>query len=78
LSTAVVWDARSGAKRFDLRHDGPLTWVAYHPKGDRIATAAEDKMLRMWLAADGKHLDRLLPQGGSSSTWRSRRTARGC
>ncbi len=62
--TACVWDAVTGAKRYTMKHDGPLTWVAFHPDGKRIATSAEDGAVRMWSAADGEPIDWRLPIAG--------------
>jgi WD40 repeat protein len=59
--TAGIWDAKTGARRFVLKHDGPLTCVSFHPKDGCIVTAAEDKTVRLWAAADGKQLDWKLP-----------------
>jgi WD40 repeat protein len=60
---AVVWDARTGARRHTLAHGSPVNWVDYRPQGDRLVTAAEDGAVRLWDVATGQLLSAQLPPG---------------
>jgi WD40 repeat protein len=37
-------------------HRGHTTAVAFSPDGSRIATASEDRTVRVWVAADGQEI----------------------
>jgi hypothetical protein len=54
---AAVWNAKTGARLHTLPHGGPVNWIAYHPKGDRLITAAEDGTVRL---RDADRADALL------------------
>jgi WD40 repeat protein/DNA-binding SARP family transcriptional activator len=52
--TAIVWNARSGARERTLRgHDGIVRGVAYSDDGRRIATTGSDGTVRVWPADGG-------------------------
>jgi RNA polymerase sigma factor (sigma-70 family) len=51
--------ARMGTIRF--RHSGPVTSLAFHPKGKVLASAGQDNSVRLWDLATGKLLRRLTP-----------------
>jgi eukaryotic-like serine/threonine-protein kinase len=61
--SAIIWDARTGARRHTLAHKGLVNWVAYHPQGTRIVTASEDGSVRLWDVNTGKALDWPFPPG---------------
>ncbi len=42
--------------RLSERHKGPITCVAFSPKGDVCATGGEDRAIRLWRVADGQLL----------------------
>src|SRR5262249_50919872 len=55
-ATARVWDATTGqAITSPLRHDKTISWAAFSPAGDSLATVGE-KNARVWDAATGKLL----------------------
>ncbi|HXJ56859.1 MAG TPA: WD40 repeat domain-containing serine/threonine protein kinase, partial [Verrucomicrobiae bacterium] len=49
----VVLDADSGAVQLSLLHPAGVGEVAWHPSGERLATAGKDGLLRVWDAATG-------------------------
>jgi len=53
---ALVLDANSGAVQLSLPHPAAVGEVAWHPSGERLATAGKDGMLRVWDVATGKLL----------------------
>jgi WD40 repeat protein/DNA-binding SARP family transcriptional activator len=55
--SARVWDARTGARLFDLPgHAAALAHVEYSPDGQQIVTASLDGRARAWDAATGRLL----------------------
>jgi WD40 repeat protein/predicted Ser/Thr protein kinase len=57
-SKARVWDAASGAERFDppLQHDSFVFRASFSPDGSRIVTASADRTARIWDAATGRRI----------------------
>ena len=54
-NTARLWDARSGKPLGEpLRHERPVSAVAFSPEGDRVLTGSEDRTARVWDARSGK------------------------
>ncbi len=49
-----VWDAASGRKLLEVRHDRAVWDVAFSPDGTRLATGSQDKGARVWDAASGE------------------------
>jgi WD40 repeat protein/predicted Ser/Thr protein kinase len=56
--TARVWDAASGAARFDtpLQHNSFVLRASFSPDGSRIVTASDDTTAAIWDAATGRRL----------------------
>jgi WD40 repeat protein len=53
----VLYDSTPGKPTIICEgHKGPIWSIAFSPKGDRIASAGEDRMARVWDAATGKLL----------------------
>ena len=49
--SARVWDAASGQKLLEVRHDKRVTAVGFSPDGTRLATGSADKSVRIWAVA---------------------------
>jgi|GEM_PF-580776 len=55
--TALLWDARSGAKLgAPMKHDGPVSSAVFSPDGTRVVTASKDHTARVWNALTGQSL----------------------
>jgi eukaryotic-like serine/threonine-protein kinase len=55
--TAIVWDAVTGRELFPLEgHTDRITFLAFSPDNERIATASKDKTAKVWDAATGREL----------------------
>ena len=52
-AAAYVWDVNSGRQLLTLEHERPLSWSAWHPSGEKLATACVDGSLRLFDAATG-------------------------
>ena len=45
----LVWDAETGRKSLSLRgHSSEVTWVAWHPGGEKLASICMDGSIRIW------------------------------
>jgi RNA polymerase sigma factor (sigma-70 family) len=51
-----LFDAATGTERLDSRHTGAVSVLAFAPDGKTLYTGSEDRTLRQWDAASGKHL----------------------
>lgn len=61
-----LWDAKSGELLLEpIRHRGPLTAIRFSPNGEMLATAGDDRTVRLWDPATGKENDRLDGAEGS-------------
>lgn len=53
-TTAVVWVANTGAKKFILKgHNKPITWASFDPNDKFVVTASSDSMIMIWSLEDG-------------------------
>lgn len=53
-TTAIVWVANTGAKKFVLRgHNRPVNWATFDPFDRFVATASSDSMIMIWSLEDG-------------------------
>jgi WD40 repeat protein len=58
----LVWDARTGKQRFELKgHHPPITALAFFPDGKRLASCGHDCTVRLWDMAEGKQAKPLVP-----------------
>ena len=55
-SAAVIWDAASGEKLREFRHQRVVPAVAFSSDGTRLATGSWDQSARVWDAASGEQL----------------------
>jgi WD40 repeat protein len=47
-NSARIWDATSGGKLLEVRHDQSVTSVAFSSDGTRLATGSHDYTARIW------------------------------
>jgi RNA polymerase sigma factor (sigma-70 family) len=63
---AAVWDVATGKRLFGLEgHAGGVNAVAFSPGRKMLATAGNDRTVRLWDAATGKEVRRLPAQPGA-------------
>ena len=54
-ATVKLWNPAEDAARLSLiGHIGPVTALAFTPKGSTLVSAGQDKAIRVWDPADGK------------------------
>jgi serine/threonine protein kinase/WD40 repeat protein len=49
-----ILDQNSGKVVATLEHPATIGWIAWHPDGELLATACNDKKIRLWRATEGK------------------------
>ena len=55
--TAVIWDAATGWHLFSLSgHTSELTYAAFSPDGEQLATASRDTTVKIWNVHSGEEL----------------------
>jgi WD40 repeat protein len=55
-SEAQVWDAATGRTLFLRGHTGNVQGVTFSPDGTRIATASDDRTVKLWDAVTGQEV----------------------
>jgi WD40 repeat protein len=53
---AWLWDIEANKRVLIFKHGGTITWAAFSPDGDRLATCGSDKTARIWDLKSGKQL----------------------
>lgn len=72
-----VYETKTGKRRFDLTgHEGDIRVVAFSPDGKQIATAGDDKTVRLWDAATGTEKLRLRNHSDGVNSLRFDRTGK--
>jgi WD40 repeat protein/serine/threonine protein kinase len=61
---ASIWDARDGRLVVRLEHPGAVTLALPDPAAERVLTAGESGVLRLWDAATGRAVGPALDHGG--------------
>ncbi|HEY7157404.1 MAG TPA: WD40 repeat domain-containing protein, partial [Gemmataceae bacterium] len=52
-----IWDSSAGKMLHKIQgHDGRIYALAFHPQDERLASAGEDQMVRIWNAAMGREV----------------------
>jgi RNA polymerase sigma factor (sigma-70 family) len=51
-----LFDATSGAEKFDSRHTASVDVLAFAPDGKTLYTGSADRTMRQWEVSSGKHL----------------------
>jgi WD40 repeat protein len=63
-NTARLWDVRTGRELQKLKHDGPVSDVAFSSNKCKLVTGSADKTARLWDVQTGKEMLRLEHDGG--------------
>ncbi|WP_263869048.1 CHAT domain-containing protein [Streptomyces sichuanensis] len=58
--TGRIWDAATGRRTLEVRHDKAVLAVAFSPDGTRVATGGLDRTGRVWDAATGETIAEVL------------------
>jgi WD40 repeat protein len=70
-SSATLWDAGTGKPVLAIgRGEGPASSISFSGDGSRIATASQDRRVRVWDARTGDLVARLGPHGSSRDAGR--------
>ena len=62
--SARLWDAKTGALRFTLRHDDMVASAAFSTDGQQLVTASYDGSVRVWDSATGNRVMALTGRTG--------------
>jgi eukaryotic-like serine/threonine-protein kinase len=52
--SAALWNTKTGAKLFEIKHSGVIHSVAFRGDGRLIATAGNDRSVRLWNVENGR------------------------